>query len=902
MKSLNMITSLLVLGLCGCGGGASGTDVFDAPQSDIGVDPGQADSDAGTDVPTGPILSWSPTIIDFDYVPYSDVKTVDLTLSNVGNDTLFLLKDNVRIAPASPDYEHIHILVEGGTAKTFPAEEMFLEPDDSLTVKLQWKALSPVGNKGDPIGHLLIASSDDTQDFINVKILGRVDSPILQLSSDAIDFGSVGPMVTAERPLSLLNQGTGELVINESGGCLEILGDEDDGFPGEFGFKKAGGFAPTDITNCGPGYILDSKGSTVTLTFTNQAPGTDSAEATLKFTSNAPNATTVEVPLTAKRAETATCEPVLVPSKLDFGVVPKGFFKEMTFELLNEGPGYCSFVNATIEDCSGMMGMMVSCSEPGTGFDSANYVYTGLPPAAMNGIGPGEHVPLTVRFTPPPEESVFGMLMTYPALASMRLHDSQLQKKILLPPSDGGGGIPGLGGWSPNLDGDSGMAKISILPAQVDFGLTTIGCFSRTFEVCVHNKGSASLTISGISMEDCSPEFKKKNFPPMPKDISMAVGMCFEMVYSPTDEGSDLCHVQIESTDSWVPLVSVKLEGEGTIETEQTDIFTQVSGQEVDILVVIDDSGSMCLQQDKLVASLPSYIQHLEQWNSDFHIGVITVNVLDYAVSGMLNYGDPSKPRFLTSETPDLESAFAEIVDIGCNGGPNCGAEGPCTGNQEAGLEASQLALSSPHSSETGVSCVSDSQCHNNSLVCPDPGACSYIFCLDGTCGGWNKGFLRKEARLEIIVLSDEEDQSAADVFFYIDFLQQLKGFYNVQMTHFNAIVGQSPSTCGEASPGKRYIKVAKETNGKVGDICESSYDPIMNEIGSQVFGAKVQFFLTQIANPATIGIWINDVACDSGWIHDAPSNSVVFDEIGSCMPAQGDEIKIDYDVLCLEE
>ncbi|NOZ02873.1 MAG: VWA domain-containing protein [Deltaproteobacteria bacterium] len=404
-------------------------------------------------------------------------------------------------------------------------------------------------------------------------------------------------------------------------------------------------------------------------------------------------------------------------------------------------------------------------------------------------------------------------------------------------------------------------------------------------------------------MKNCSPEFKKKNVPGLPKDISAAVSMCFETVYAPQDEGDDNCLIQIESTDSSAPLVTIKLQGGGTYETEQTDIFTQVSGQEVDILLVIDDSGSMCGEQDKLVAAYKDFISHAAVWDNDYHIGIISSNVVDDRVVGMLNYGPEvgKSPRYITPESG--ADKFEDLADLGCDGGPHCGGlNGPCTDEQESGLQAAQVALSAPLTTETGVACSSDADCHNNPSVCPDPAACKSVYCLDGTCGGWNKGFLREDAQLEIIELSDEEDQSSADVYFYIDFLKSIKGFYNVNMMHVNSIVGANPTTCDESAPGKRYIKVSQDTNGKIGDICDDSYSPIMNEIGGQTFGLKVQFFLTRLADPPTVQVWVNGDSCATGWTYDAPSNSIIFQEDGSCMPQPGDEIKVHYKTLCLTE
>ncbi|NOZ02874.1 MAG: choice-of-anchor D domain-containing protein [Deltaproteobacteria bacterium] len=439
----------------------------------------------------GPHIVVSPYVIDFGSIPQDDTATVDLTISNEGNSTLTIAKDGIALDPASPDYDNIDFLVDGGTAKAVPVEVegLTLEPGESKVYTLQWTAKNPVGNKGDPIGQVVIVSDDTAQGLISLNVFGRVDAPFLSLVPDVVDFGFVGQMITSTRPLSMVNEGTGDLVI----GCFSIVDDA----LGEFDFQPATDFPPTDKANCGPGTIAGNNQQVVNLTFKNLGPDTGSASAKLVFTTNVSGMENVEVPLVAKRAGTPTCEPVLLPSKLDFGVVPKGFYKEKTFKLLNQGTGYCSFKSATIEDCQGLAGLAVTCPEPGTGFGSKNYLFMGLPPAVQNGIGPQGSVFLKVRFTPPDNDSVFGMLMTYPALASAVLYDSQLQKDVVVPAADGGGGL-GLGGWSPNLDGDSGVAKISVLPGEVDFGMVTIGCFSQTFKVCLYNTGNAPLTISDI--------------------------------------------------------------------------------------------------------------------------------------------------------------------------------------------------------------------------------------------------------------------------------------------------------------------------------------------------------------------------------------------------------------------
>jgi len=127
---------------------------------------------------------------------------------------------------------------------------------------------------------------------------------------------------------------------------------------------------------------------------------------------------------------------------------------------------------------------------------------------------------------------------------------------------------------------------------------------------------------------------------------------------------------------------------------------------------------------------------------------------------------------------------------------------------------------------------------------------------------------------------------------------------------HFNAIVGSNSGGTGgctgpdgtSAEAGTRYITVAQATNGQVGSICDPSFSTVMGAIGQAAFGLKVQFFLTRPADPPTVKVRVEGVACTSGWKYDAASNSVIFDEKGTCVPTPGQQVRIEYKTLCLNE
>ncbi len=873
----------------------------------------------------GPRIVAFPGEIHFGDVPLNERRSETVTIENQGFSVV--PEDSMLVIPAGGVTFAVGSNGDLGLADaagnpvaSLPAEEWRLKSDTfpdypdladvptSRTFQVTWTPTKAIPDTGEPIGWLVISNNDPLYNPVQIAIRGRVAAPFIHVYPNPLDFSVIGQMVTGEQTLTIVNMGNGDLEFTAA------LAIEDDPL-GEFAIVGDPKFKPTlasfnpatDCASKGPECVIagnDSRG--VIVQFTNKGPATGTATARLVIRSNDPSNPVVNVDLKATRGGTPTCEPVLVPGKLDYGVVPKGYFKEMTMKLVNNGSGYCSFQTARVEDCQGFLGLSTSCAEPGKGTPSQVFTILSLPPAVQDGLKPKSSLDFKIRFTPPQNEFIFAQLMSYVALFSVQVWDSQL-KEFKVVPACTGSGLPGMAGCQPNLQAQSGVAKITVMPSEVDFGVVTIGCYSKTYKVCIYNSGTAPLTISNISTAGCSPEFKKKNIPALPKTLSAGVPVCFEVAYAPQDEGPDNCTVKIESTDSSAPLVSVFLKGEGTYETEQTDIFKQVSGQSVDVLFVIDESGSMCEEQDRLSAAYDYFIKNAKVWNNDYHIGVIGVNVVDDQIIGELNYGDPKKmPRYLTptSGTPEK---FAEFAKLGCGGGPHCGGfSGPCSDEQESGLLAAQVALSAPLASDTGVGCSTDNDCKNNQSICPDPASCPY-YCLAGddgkkTCGGWNKGFLRDDAQLEIVILSDEEDQSPGAVATYIDFVKSIKGFHNVNMMHVHSIVGANPSTCQEAEPGKRYIEVSQETNGIIGDICASDYGPTMADIGEITFGLKVQFFLTRLADPGTVKVWVNGASCTKGWTYDGLSNSVIFEEGGPCMPQPDDEIKVHYKTLCLKE
>jgi len=840
----------------------------------------------GTEI--SPRMVVFPNPVNFGKVDPEIEHTIPLSISNQGSQVLNISNISVE---SQGDWS-TSVTLDG--LPTFPAA---IDPNGApvnLTVKFTPPADMPVLTS--PVASVRIDSNDPAgEGTTQVPVFGSPQAPSLQVQpGDLVDFGFIAQNQTASRKVTLFNAGTADLTLTQV-----WVEDDLDANPGEFGVQNADLWGPT-ATPPTSTTLPGGQNAQVTLTFTNNGNPNGTAWGKLYVTSNDPSTPSWEVNLKAQRAGSPTCQVQLIPDAVDYGIVPRGFSKTMTFNLVNVGSGSCGYLNSFVNDCSGWFGLLgTSCPDPTTTVQtdgtSDYYFITEEPFSAANNLKPGESYPIKVTFVPPETAPLFGdELENYAALLAVRVthnYTSDGSTETLIFPNDTNGN------YTPNLAAKSGIAELSVFPGELDFGLITIGCHSNTFEVNAYNVGSAPLDITGFELVGCSPEFKLENYPPLTepdgnggfkKVLDPDAGVQFGIKYVPQDEGNDTdgdgtpdqgdeCSLAIYTNGSDTAAAVVPLNGIGTFETEHTDDYIQKSGQDVDVLFVVDNSGSMGEEQSNLSSNFLNFTTEAVQWANEYHLAVVTTDVEG---DGAVFKGTP---RVVT---PSTVSQFSANVQVGTNGS-----------GTEQGLMAAQLALSLPLISDTSTSCTADTDCS-----APDT-------CVDGFCGGPNRGFLREDASLEIVFVSDEDDQSPAGLSFYENFFKNLKGFYNSNLLHIHAIVGP-PGGCsssnGDAGAGNRYWDLAANTGGNQISICEPDFATGLQTIGEIAFGLKVQFFLGRQPDPSTIEVTIDGVPCDSAgganWTYDAPSNSLVFNETGGCMPQPGEAVSINYDTICLLE
>ncbi|MBO87045.1 MAG: hypothetical protein CL927_16985, partial [Deltaproteobacteria bacterium] len=163
-----------------------------------------------------------------------------------------------------------------------------------------------------------------------------------------------------------------------------------------------------------------------------------------------------------------------------------------------------------------------------------------------------------------------------------------------------------------------------------------------------------------------------------------------------------------------------------------------------------------------------------------------------------------------------------------------------------------------------------------------------------------NAAFLREDANLSIIFVSDENDFSEDTTSEYYRHFAELKtdaAYRDHGILNFSAIVGRDvppaagafacESTNGVASYGARYIDLATRTDGALESICDEDFSPIASELGLLVSGLNLEFVLTEPCDETTLEVTLYEERSDPSpyetlnigvdYTFNVANNSIVF-------------------------
>lgn len=233
--------------------------------------------------------------------------------------------------------------------------------------------------------------------------------------------------------------------------------------------------------------------------------------------------------------------------------------------------------------------------------------------------------------------------------------------------------------------------------------------------------------------------------------------------------------------------------------------------KKVDILYVIDNSPSMYDEQQTLIANFGAFVAEMTaalEKVSDYHVGVVTTD--NYADEGFLD----DSTLVVNASEPLCKILGGMVVES---------QQGVCTPFAEGYrfiTEQDDLAAKFACVADVGEDGDSDERV-GDALI----GALSPLSNAPGQC---NEGFLRPDALLIIVILTDENDSSNTDAGDWYDaVLASKKAAENVVV--LSLIWDDSEASCQQDLSESTGYTIAEFTemfpNHAVGNICDSSYD-----------------------------------------------------------------------------
>ena len=791
------------------------------------------------------MLQVTPPVVDFGWVAAGGVATRELLIRNTGADPVTLE------APALAEP------AAGLSLLGAPAGTSSLVGGESLTITLRYAPQD--GGVGPDLGRVVLRTDDFVVQDREIPVTGRSAVPALTIiPSPVVDFGIVGIGYQHQRTVWVVNQGLAPLTLQD----VRVLEGSAEGF---------GVLGTPDLP------VTLAFGGTAELHMGYLNPGLEDGDAwgELRIGSDDPVIPEVVTTLRAINETSGACHPRFEPPVTDFGTLATGTSLERTVRLHNDGSLPCVVQSIAFLGCLAPDGICLPELAPSTVFRAA----PGGPVAGRT-IGPLDAVDVPVTFQPPDPVGAYAAI-TVATLA------------------DGVHGGPffqyhsPLGGSSPSLRGRVSAGGLAVIPDEVNFGAVPIGCGSKGDVLQVTRVGEAPVSLASVEVLGCKGELHLESAAELPAPAFPETPLLIGVQWGPKVAGPLDCRVRMGPDVPGAAAPVVRLLGEAVAPGQRTELFQQDPVHQVDVLFVVDNSGSMNDQQQSLVAGFEGFVAAAATWNVAYQIGVITTDA--FSDQGVL-VGDPP---WVTNADP---TPFEQNALVGTDG----------TGD-ERGLQTAWLALQPKNVANTGQTCSSDFQCQVQ----------SGLECIDGSCRGPNGGFLRPAATLAIIWLSDEEDHSSAQVADYVAFFQSLKG--NSSAVRGYAIVGDPPSEatpeggCGLASgpgggsgpsktadPGLRYIEAAQALGGAWFSICEfgasdTGSPPLLEQIGLDAFEPRNTFVLANAPTPGSIAVEVAGAPCTTGWSFDAEANAVVFSAESPCFPGPTEAIRVQYELACFE-
>ena len=273
--------------------------------------------------------------------------------------------------------------------------------------------------------------------------------------------------------------------------------------------------------------------------------------------------------------------------------------------------------------------------------------------------------------------------------------------------------------------------------------------------------------------------------------------------------------------------------------------FTATGSRAVDILFVVDNSGSMFDDQALLAENFDAFFNAaLNSGQLDFQVAITTTDVISADAAAGRFVGQPG---VLRGGNGNLRTSFEERVLVGIDG----------TG-LELGLEAMRLALTLPE----------------------------------------NSGFLRRDAALSVVFVTDEDDAGAELRFLPDPALSREPSEYIALLEGLKGAGGDAGgilvSGVLPAVGAVRYQELVTTFGGASLDIAQPDWGEQLSQIGIDTFSLARSYALEGVPQLGSIIVTVDGEAT-TDFVFDDARNAVVLDDT----PRAGADVTVVYRSGC---
>lgn len=811
------------------------------------------------------VLTWTPPSIDYGYVSPNVTAPREVTFTNKSNVPIVIT--NIRTNYADFFYEP----PMGETPTTFTVAG---GGQSKLVISCRPSSLGPRSATLEFDTPLM----REPRGSVSLTCMGGGPS-IKVTPRPTLNFGKVGYFPSSStyqvsRKVTVQNVGTRPLDMNPNANLF--FGQVVNGSPGGFplieitptnGNTAAGEFEvglPASY-NAATGLPAIVGQNFADLLVTLKPASLGAKEAELTIYSNDPVEPTIKVKITADAQALPPCNLSVAPANLNFGLVTPPDFKDLGVNIKNLGS------NAN-ETC------FLTGIELNAGSNPAYSIVGGN--IDQKELQPQELLTVVVRVWPMGQVPTTTQTLT-----------GQLQFNVA---------DPNMPQRTVPLTATIGPVCLTIVPDSFNFGNVKKDCNTSPQEFTIYNTCSGDVFVNGITMQagagqpaggpNCAggnacPEFFLTSTPAIPGGgLRLIPGglTSFRAKYKPIDYGADSGAIAVSAIQSGQNVTYlVSLSGTGDMTGYQTDTFVQQLKPKADVLLIIDSSCSMQDKQTSLGNNFAAFLTYAQSTGTDWQLGVTTEDAPSGSAmcpppplpcimppgggrGGYLIGDDPmtmpnGNPKILLPTTPNVAAKFQQKVNVGTNG------------YDENAFEAAVKALTPP-------------------LITNE-----------------NAGFLRYDANLAVVVVTDAGDQSGAAYSYYMNRLRNVKGYQRSNMFTFNVIgpfLASAPAGCtyDDYTNSQTLHQAAVDTSGVEYEICATDWATKLQDLGKTAFGYRTTFYLSaepDFSGGRTLEVKIDGVVVPTtDYTYNAPTLSIDFSPMKT--PGPGKTLTVSYYKACL--